>query len=73
MAQQHAIDRALKALRDEEETTALNIGRGKVGKDGRDERIGYVKGLQKAIELVTAAAKPDDEEDEQDGRSGRNR
>lgn len=53
------IDESLKALRAEEQQTALDTGRGKHGTDPVTvaKRIGIALGLAKAQDIVTETAK----------------
>lgn len=57
------LDAILLALRAEEQKVALDVGRGKVDRDVRDERIGIAKGLARAIDLVMTAAQAVNKED----------
>jgi len=64
MATESFLDKALKALKAEEERVALKVGRGQISPEKRDEHIGVAKGLARAMEIVKEAARPEDKEDE---------
>lgn len=57
------VDAILLALKKEEERVALEVGRGKVAKEHRDERVGVSKGLLKAVDIVNAIARSVESED----------
>lgn len=57
------VDAILLALKKEEERIALEVGRGKVAKENRDERIGMTKGLAKALDIVRETARNVESED----------
>lgn len=57
------LDRVVKALSDEESREALKIGRGQVSREAREERIGVVKGLGRAIQIVKDTARPEEKDD----------
>ena len=64
MATESFLDKALKALKAEEERTALKVGRGQIAPNLRDEHIGVAKGLARAMDILREAARPEDKEDE---------
>lgn len=57
------LETALHALKAEEEKHSLETGRGR-GKDSHLERVGYSKGLLRAIVIVTESAKAVNKEDD---------
>ena len=57
------LDRIKAKLKAEEEKYSIETGRGRHGSDKVDTRIGFSKGLIRALEIVNEEAKAEKEED----------
>lgn len=57
------LESVLHALKKEEEKHSLETGRG-LGKDKHEERVGFSKGLIRAISIVTDTAKAVNKEED---------